>query len=600
MSAKAADTLPEAWEHGAARKKHKSKKRKHTDEVAQPDESSSKKKKKRTTVPEYAESDRTKSAGLALGGTERPDPFTKSQSQDFPVQVLTGEAAQPVKRRKKNKPVLDQEQEKEPPAPELVKNKTPPKAPPPPRVVSRQSSSPHPQTEKSAEKEKKRRKQKDAPAGEHSGEAKRKPSKHAHSSPEIADPPGPSKAPARQPEQPQPKKKRKRESTPDEDEDEPAESIKSAKKHKDKKQRTPSPKSPEPVAPTSTIVEVPATAEEASDSSSESTAEPEAHILANGADASSSTSTAASDSIPQAIERSSAEAQAKNGVEDQEDPEDAAQEEDTFTFDDDAPSPFHSTRLSVYVPIPARSLDPSTALSSLSAEHLAPTLLTYYPPAKGVVLAFSDCALSSARPQTNSKEEIVVMAMCGDQYGVSYIWLTVTVLAFMPERGMELSGWMNVCSEGFVGLVSYNYFQVGIAKERIPKDWTWRPAGGVMTKTKKKGRKAQMSKDGSVDTSQETSQETAVDRSEDDGAGYFVDASGTRVSGTQKYRVVDCEVVPGAARDTWTLQVEGTLLEAEDEAKVAEEDQEKEMRQRNKASGRAMMSGALAGSASGH
>ena len=597
MSTTTADTRPEASENGAAQKSHKSKKRKHADEVAQPDESPSKKKKKNTTLAEHTEPDGTKSARLALKGGERTDALTltQSQSQDSSVQVPNGETAQPVKKRKKNKPAVNEEQEEEPPAPKLVKEKTYFKATSPSRIASHQSLSPHPQPENSVGKEKKKKKKdKDVPAGEHSGEAKRKRSKHVHPSQETASSPAPSKPPTSQPEHPQPTKKRKRQPTPDEEEeDEPAEPVRSAKKHKNKKRRTPSPTSPEPVAPPSPIVEVPATAEEASDSSTESSADAEVQPLQNGTGATSSASSAASDSFPPALEHSAADDLSEDGVEDQEDPEDA------FTFDDEAPSPFHSTRLSIYVPIPARSLDPSTALSSLSAEHLAPTLLTYYPPAKGVVLAFSSCALSSERPSPTSASEKVVMATCGDQYGVSYIWLSATVLAFMPAREMELSGWMNVCSEGFVGLVSYNYFQVGVAQERIPKDWSWRPAGGVMTKSKKKGRKARMSKDGSVDTSQETSQETAtaVERAEDDGAGYFVDASGTRVSGTLRYRVVDCEVVPGATRDTWTLQVEGTLLDAKDEAKVVEEEQQKEMRQRNKASGKAMMSGALAGSA---
>jgi DNA-directed RNA polymerase I subunit RPA43 len=59
---------------------------------------------------------------------------------------------------------------------------------------------------------------------------------------------------------------------------------------------------------------------------------------------------------------------------------------------------------------------------------------------------------------------------------------------------------------------------------------------------------------------------------EDDGTGYFVRADGSRVAGTMQFRVVDADVVPGHDRDKWTLQIQGTLLSAEDEARLVEEE----------------------------
>src|SRR5271163_600054 len=96
-------------------------------------------------------------------------------------------------------------------------------------------------------------------------------------------------------------------------------------------------------------------------------------------------------------------------------------------LDNTTQSPFHSVRLSLYVPLSAISLSPATALASLQAEHLSPLLLTYYAPARGIVLAFTDTVLSSTRPQpsnpppesASSQPSTSILAKCADEYGVS-------------------------------------------------------------------------------------------------------------------------------------------------------------------------------------
>jgi DNA-directed RNA polymerase I subunit RPA43 len=279
--------------------------------------------------------------------------------------------------------------------------------------------------------------------------------------------------------------------------------------------------------------------------------------------------------------------------------------------DDTTPSPFHSVRLSLYVPLSAISLSPATALASLQAEHLSPLLLTYYSPARGIVLAFTDTVLSSTRPQppnpppepASSQSSTSILAKCADEYGVSSIWLTTTFLVFRPTPAQILSGWINVCSDGFVGLLSYNYFQTGVAKNRIPKDWRWVGPGGDLTQARKrsmrsKAKKVRIRSSGSeedVDMDADNTQTTPVD-SEDwaeddyDGTGYFATADGSRVKGALQFRVVDADVVPGHHRGMWTLQIEGTLLSPEDEAAVVEE--ERAQAERLKARGKPAEQGA--------
>ncbi|EXJ83608.1 hypothetical protein A1O1_07231 [Capronia coronata CBS 617.96] len=295
------------------------------------------------------------------------------------------------------------------------------------------------------------------------------------------------------------------------------------------------------------------------------------------------------------------------------------------------PTSFYSTRLSLYLSIPAIALE--TSSSSILATHLAPLLLTYFPPAQGIVLGFSDPVLS-ATPDTDLNRPLLppsdgdfesqaeVLAKTADEAGVCWVWLTATFLVFRPERGDELYGWTNVTSEGFVGLVSYNYFQTAVAKNRIPQDWTWTgPSREDTVKNKRKGKKARLrDEDGAssqIHGDDNEHDHAAAARQEDDhGAvsqarivddgGFFVDANdGSKVQSTQKFRVVDAEIVPGHDRHKWSLQIEGTLLDDEAEQKAVEEERARfelsQHRSRSYTPGdpSMLMSGALARSREG-
>ena len=305
--------------------------------------------------------------------------------------------------------------------------------------------------------------------------------------------------------------------------------------------------------------------------------------------------------------------------------------------DDNTPSPFHSVRLSLYLPLSAISLSPSTALASVQAEHLAPLLLTYFAPTRGVVLAFTDTTLSTTRPPldgptpTPSSSTSPIFAHCADDCGVSYVWLTTTFLVFRPTPTHALTGWINVSSDTFVGLIAYNFFQAGVAKTRIPGDWRWIGPGADLAQARKRSKRKKirirsedpdgdedpmdvdMDADADIDSTQTTqvaatatAEEDEDEEAEDDydGTGYFVTGDGSRAKGNLPFRIVDVDVVPGHDREKWGLQIEGTLLGPEDEAAVVADERlqaEKLLRARGRTSAQtgsvaadvAMMSGAL-------
>ena len=253
------------------------------------------------------------------------------------------------------------------------------------------------------------------------------------------------------------------------------------------------------------------------------------------------------------------------------------------------PSCFYSTRTSLCLPILAVSLQ--KASSSILAAHLAPLLLTYFPPVEGIVLGFSDPVIS-ARPsnvgadlplQTPkdddgiSQEAVEVLARAHEEFGACWVWLTATFLVFQPSPGDELHGWTNVTSEGFVGLVSYNYFQTSVGKSRIPGSWSW---SGATTEHKKKGKKGRLV-DGARGSQEQSQGSNDVDGSQDVGDGqlsdaaHFVDEEGAKVPDTLVFTVVQTEMVPAHERDKLSLQIDGSLLDAEAEDRLVEEERAK-------------------------
>jgi DNA-directed RNA polymerase I subunit RPA43 len=277
------------------------------------------------------------------------------------------------------------------------------------------------------------------------------------------------------------------------------------------------------------------------------------------------------------------------------------------------PSSFHTKRMSLYLPIPPIGLD--KALAAMLTLHVTPLLLTYFPPASGVILSVHDPVLS-ATPQTTLNQPLLppygsggpkdpshAFPKVGDEFGSCWAWLTVNFLVYSPQHGDGLAGWTNAMSEGFVGLVCYNYFQTSIAKSRIPKNWSW--SGPTReTRQRKTPRKGKLNDgEGPSQESQYDSQETVVAREDDaiDGtAGTFLDEDGLKIPDCLQFRVVDLEMIPAQERGQLALQVEGTLLSEEEETRARQEEQERfetrtgKLRVRSRTPGTPVMSGGLA------
>ncbi|KAJ5951730.1 uncharacterized protein N7479_010143 [Penicillium vulpinum] len=246
-------------------------------------------------------------------------------------------------------------------------------------------------------------------------------------------------------------------------------------------------------------------------------------------------------------------------------------------------SPFTLTTATLYLPLSPISISPTHALASLLAEHLSPLLLTYFPPLKGVILAYSNASISSkppANPRSSSdlNPQPLTLATTADEYGVLYVYLTATFLVFRPKRGQTLEGWVNVQSEGFLGAVVFNLFSVGVERKRLPSNWKWVPPGEeaetpALTDDDSGSDKDMADFDAEKECFKPTTlseDEVAIDEDEDESAhtGYFQSVSGHRVSGSVRFRVVDVDVIPGSERDRGFLSIEGTMLSVEEEEQL--------------------------------
>ncbi|KAL1958830.1 hypothetical protein VTO42DRAFT_3667 [Malbranchea cinnamomea] len=276
---------------------------------------------------------------------------------------------------------------------------------------------------------------------------------------------------------------------------------------------------------------------------------------------------------------------------------------------DESSSPFHLVTTSLYLPLSPISISETHALQSLLSEHVSPLLLTYFPPVRGIILAYSNPSLSSTQPTVSSSSsptDSLTPALTAGEYGVLFVYLKVTFLVFRPERSQTLEGWINVQSESFLGAVVFNLFSVGIERRRLPTDWKWIAPGEQQQKQHSSGDDDDSSvdpeKDGFRPIPSSTPGGHDFGTGEDEfSTGFFQTSSGKRVRGVVRFRVRDVDVIPGSERDKGFISLEGTMLSPEDETNlVAEERARAERANGGRAvkNGDASMSGALSSATS--
>ena len=225
----------------------------------------------------------------------------------------------------------------------------------------------------------------------------------------------------------------------------------------------------------------------------------------------------------------------------------------------EGPSLFYTERLSQYVCIPPSCL--SDPFSAVCATVLSPLLLTYFPPAKGVILAYEDVELSSTPPrvtatpsksrshskraQTDSSSDEAqpaepLLLKHVDEYAAPFLWATASFLVWRPARNAYLQAHITDQAKTHITLAHLNTFPVSILAACMPSDWSWH--------SKETG-KVKKAWDG---------------RLSDEG-GWWVNGVGDKVEGELRVRIRNVEGrMDGRGKGKGFLRIDGSLISEEE------------------------------------
>ncbi|KAH7388668.1 hypothetical protein BKA66DRAFT_414738 [Pyrenochaeta sp. MPI-SDFR-AT-0127] len=225
----------------------------------------------------------------------------------------------------------------------------------------------------------------------------------------------------------------------------------------------------------------------------------------------------------------------------------------------------HIERISQYVSLSPASL--ATPLPALCASIFSPLLLSYFPPAKGIVLGYEDVQLSDSpppsqiqssksksksksrsqpQPDTTNDEPAPAEPLLlkhVDEYSAPFLWATASFLVWRPQRNAYVTGRITHQSKTHITLAHLNTFPVSILKEHFPSGWSWHSEQAGKMKKGWDGRIA-------------------------DEGGWWIDGEGEKVEGGAelKVRIRDFDGrMDGKGRGKGFLRIEGSLLTEEEE-----------------------------------
>lgn len=182
------------------------------------------------------------------------------------------------------------------------------------------------------------------------------------------------------------------------------------------------------------------------------------------------------------------------------------------------PSLLHMERIAQYVSLSPAAL--ATPLPALCATIFSPLLLSYFPPTKGIVLAYEDVQLSTSPPPhkllaserplnshaqhdhddhrhqdhdhdhdtsnsdsdsdsdaSDSNNRSVAQPLLLrhiDEYAAPFLWASATFLVFRPARGALLTARLTHQAQSHITLSYLNMFPVSVLAADLPASWTWK------------------------------------------------------------------------------------------------------------------------------
>lgn len=152
-------------------------------------------------------------------------------------------------------------------------------------------------------------------------------------------------------------------------------------------------------------------------------------------------------------------------------------------------------------------------INGIKAQHLDPLVMTYFPKAKGVVIAYSNLKLSPENKTTDTDDNPIYVSTVSNSSPFTYLWVTVDLLIWQPNAGDIIEGYSYMQTASHIGLLVHDTFNATIKKFNIPAEWRFVPS--------------------QVDEYAESEQETGKFKS----FGYWVDENDVKIEGKIKFTV---------------------------------------------------------------
>ncbi|KAK3352158.1 hypothetical protein B0H65DRAFT_145790 [Neurospora tetraspora] len=262
--------------------------------------------------------------------------------------------------------------------------------------------------------------------------------------------------------------------------------------------------------------------------------------------------------------------------------DDAMDVDTTTSFPtDDVDFPFYTQVHSLYVPFYPCGFD--KPLTNVAAQHLEPLLNHYSPVLRGVLLRYTNLNLSERPVQASvinpPTDETPALLRSVDEYAVGFAYLTFDAHMFKPARGKWMEGVVQLQSEGHIGVQCWGRFNASIEAKRLPKGWKWVDLKGDKSYNQQEEEEQEEEEQGEEEEDQLDGEELQVVEQVHT-TGYWVDASGKKVSGKVRFRIKNFDV--GLAGDYGYLSLEGTFLNDEDERALQKEERELERKRRSR------------------
>ena len=125
--------------------------------------------------------------------------------------------------------------------------------------------------------------------------------------------------------------------------------------------------------------------------------------------------------------------------------------------------------MSLYVPVPP--ICQVYNHDGIIAYNLPGLLLNYFAPFRGIPISYKNPRLSESPESTEPRDAPLARTM--GIYGLSYVWLTADFLVLVPQKGVNIEGYIKSQSETHLNLICWNILTATIERKRLPQAWRW-------------------------------------------------------------------------------------------------------------------------------